>query len=410
MSSKDIKHKSIEVILDKKICCGCGACTVICPASCIEFVYGERYNFPRIDTERCVQCGKCLEVCPSAFLPRGTDPGFSDEPAKAAYDCYLIHSKDDGIRLDSSSGGFITGMILHLMDKGLADGGIVARCEGQQPLVAESFIATDRGSLLSARASKYAPVSSCTVLADALERPGHYVFVGTPCMIEALTRLQERLSELRDRIVLNIGLVCAGMASRLSTKTYIEKDGGVNMKDVHRICYRGNGWPGRFRVFGKGGRLLMDRPYLGGSLIHVVSRDHYLRCWNCLDHWGRFADIVVSDPWTNELVRTERKGRSAIMVRTPRGNKAVASAIDSGDMIASPITIGDMLGYNRHLVIDSEHPGHGWMAAYQLLFFGRLKYLIPVLQSLLHRKRIGLITTLKARLNRNYYEYEKHIK
>jgi len=403
---KGNRHKTsttVQAVVDRKICCGCGACPVVCPTSCIEIAYGERYNYPRIDAGQCVQCGKCLEVCPSAFLLRGTDPGFSDDPAKASYDCYLIHSKDDGIRLDSSSGGFITGMILHLMDRGLADGGIVARCQHEQPLVAQSFIATDRESLLSARASKYAPVSSCVALAEVLERPGRYVFVGTPCMIEALTNLQEVLPKLRDRIILKIGLVCAGMASRLSTRAYIEEDGGVNLADVRRICYRGDGWPGRFRVFGENDKLLMDRPLLGGSLIHVVPRDHYLRCWNCLDHWGLFADIAVSDPWTEEMVKTERKGKSAIMVRTERGREAVASAIDSGDMIAESITIEDMLRYNKHLVIDSEHPRHGWMAGYQLLFFGRLKYLVPVLGSLLRRKRIGLRTTLKARLNKKYY-------
>jgi len=402
-TKKKTNKGNVQPVLDNKVCNGCGACVVVCPQSCIDFVYGKRYNYPRIDAEQCVQCGKCLDVCPSAFLLYGTDPGFVDRPLKAGYDCYLIHSKDDGIRLDSSSGGFITGMILHLMGKGLADGGVVARCQSEQPLVADSFIATDRESLLSARASKYAPVSSCVALAEVLKRPGRYVFVGTPCMVEALTKLQKFFPELEQRIVLSVGLVCAGMASRLPTRAYIVEDGGVNLADVRRICYRGNGWPGRFRVFGENDRLLMDRPLLGGSLVHVVGHDHYLRCRNCLDHWARFADIAVSDPWTDEMVRTERKGRSAIMVRTERGKETVISAIGSGDMIADSITVEDMLGYNKHLIIDSGHLNHGWMAGYQLLFFGRVKYLGPVLGNLLCRKRVGLRTILKAWLNKKYY-------
>ena len=122
-----------------------------------------------------------------------------------------------------------------------------------------------------------------------------------------------------------------------------------------------------------------------------------------MDHWGRFADIAVSDPWTEQMVETERKGKSAIMARTERGREAIASAIDSGDMIAEAITVEDMLGYNKHLVIDSQHARHGWMAGYQLLFFRRLNYLRPVLVGLIHRKRIGLKTTLKARLDKRYY-------
>ncbi len=376
---------------------------MICPVSCIQMRYGQRFNFPVIDAERCVECGKCLEVCPSEFLLRGIDPGFVDEPAKASHDCYLIHAKDDAVRVDAASGGFITGLILHLMAKGQVDGGIVARCEGRDPLVAESFIATDRDALLSARASKYAPVSNCTVLREVLTRPGRYAFVGTPCMIQAVTRLQDRVPVLKERITLLIGLVCAGMASRVGTKAYIEQEGKVNMADVRRICYRGGGWPGRFRVFGEGGRLLMDRPLLGGSLIHVVPKDHYLRCWNCLDPWAKFADIVVSDPWTEEMIKTERKGRSAIMIRTDRGGQAVASAVDCGDLVADRITVGEMLGYNRHLVIGPDHARHGWMAGCQVVFFGRMKHLMRVLADSIRGRRIGLKTIVRARTKKQYY-------
>jgi coenzyme F420 hydrogenase subunit beta len=401
--TKADERKSISVILKNRICCGCGACSVICPTSCISIHYGQRYNFPRVDWDRCKECGRCLKVCPSAFLLEGTAPGLLDEPAKGSLGCFLIHSNDNEIRLDGSSGGFITGMLLHLMNRGLTDGAIVVKTEGKNPLVAESFIATDRPSVLSAQASKYAPVSSCTALAEVLKRPGCYVFVGTPCMVEGLNRLQRLLPELKRRIVLSIGLVCAGMASRLATRSYIEEDGGVKIEGVRRICYRGNGWPGRFRVFGENGKLLMDRPLIGGSLHRVVGRDHYLRCENCLDHWARSADIIVSDPWTEDMIRHETKGRSAIMVRTERGKAAVNSAIVSGEMTADPISVEDMLGYNRHLILSRDHPRHSWMGIYQLLFFGRLRYLAPVLRSLLRKKPVGLRTTLKARLNRVYY-------
>lgn len=400
---KNRKAKSIDVVVRNKVCCGCGACTVICPISCIVFVYGQRYNFPKIDLNKCLDCGKCLKVCPSAFLLKGTDPGFIDEPTKKSYECFLIHAKNDQIRLDAASGGFITGIILHLMDKDFVDGAIVARCEDKHPLVAESFIAVDKAAILSARGSKYAPVSNCTVLREILERPGRYIFVGTPCMIEGLTRLQKLLPELKQRIVLSIGFVCAGMASRLATRAYIEKDGGVNIGNVRRICYRGNGWPGRFRVFGENDKILMNRPLIGGSLTHVVGHDHYLRCENCLDHFAYYADIVVSDPWTEEMIKSERKGWSAIMVRSERGQKAVASAIESGNLIADRISVENMVAYNKHLAINSHHTSHCWMAVYQLFFSRRLRYLRPVLKCFLQKKRIGLRTTIKALFNKKYY-------
>ncbi len=400
---KDITINSIDAVVRNKICNGCGACTVICPKGSISFVYGERYNFPKVDENTCLACSKCLKVCPSAFLLEGTEPVFKDKLINESYDCFLIHAKDDGIRINSASGGFITGVILHLIENGIVDGGIVARCEGDTPLVAQSFIAMDSASIISARGSKYVPVSSCTALKEVLERPGRYVFVGTPCMVEGLTRLQKFLPELRKRIVLTISFVCAGMASRLPTRTYIEKDGGVNIKDVYRISYRGSGWPGRFQVFGKNGKTLMDRPLIGGSLTHVVGRDHYLRCENCLDHWAHFADIIVSDPWTKDMVKNETKGRSAIMVRTERGQQAVTAAIEGGNLAADRITVEDMIGYNKHLLIDSKHERHSWMAWYQVVFFRRVKYLIPLMGYLMQNKIRGIRTTIRAFLNKKYY-------
>ena len=114
-------------------------------------------------------------------------------------------------------------------------------------------------------------------------------------------------------------------------------------------------------------------------------------------------DITVSDPWSDEMIETESKGRSAIMAQTERGIQAVTSAINHDDMTADSITVDQMIDYNKHLVVDSKHPQRGWMAGYQLLFFGRIKYLTLVLWSLLYKKRIGLRTTLKALINNNYY-------
>jgi hypothetical protein len=72
-------------------------------------------------------------------------------------------------------------------------------------------------------------------------------------------------------------------------------------------------------------------------------------------------------------------------------------------MIADAISTEDMLNFNKHLVIDSNHQRHGWMIGYQLVFFRRLKYLPALIGNMLKMKRIGLKTTIKAFLSRRYY-------
>jgi len=399
--ARNARCRTVQSVVDHKVCCGCGACAAVCPVNCIEFVYGERYNYPRIDADRCTRCGLCLEVCPSAFLLRGTDPGFTDRPQESSLGCYLVHSRDDQIRHYGASGGGITGLLDHLMRKGDIDGAIVARTLPDRPLVSQTFIARDRDSLLSAQGSRYAPVSNCTALREVLEQPGRYAIVGTPCMLQATTRAQELRAPLRERIVFKVGLVCAGMASRLSTKAFLQRY-GVELSDIREIRYRGEGWPGFFRAYGEDG-VLLRRPLLGDELEYLVPGDHYLRCWNCLDHWGYFSDIVVSDPWTQDMVEHERKGWTAIMVRTEQGKEFLSSAIGAGDLTAKDISVQDMLDYNKHLVVREGHPRHGWMAAYQLLFFWRLRFLGTVLASIVRKKRVGIKTTINARRTDNYY-------
>ena len=228
------EDKTIQRVLDHKVCCGCGSCSVICPTSCITMVYGKRFNYPKIDEQNCTNCGKCLKVCPSEFLLRGSEPEYSRFTEKEDLKSYLIYSADDNVRIDASSGGFITGMILHLMKKGLADGGVVAKSQGQEPWIARSIVATSKQELLDSRASKYAPVSNCAALKDVLEKPGQYVFVGTPCMVEGLRKLQKYNSVLKERIVLAIGFVCAGMASRLSTLAFLKRF-QVDTKEAYNL-------------------------------------------------------------------------------------------------------------------------------------------------------------------------------
>lgn len=50
-------------ISDKTKCCGCRACSEICPKQCINMERdSEGFLYPVVDKEICIDCGMCEKV------------------------------------------------------------------------------------------------------------------------------------------------------------------------------------------------------------------------------------------------------------------------------------------------------------------------------------------------------------
>lgn len=59
-----------ELYKRKEDCCGCTACSMICPKSAILMIEDEEgFEYPIIDDNICVGCGLCIKVCPFKKKP-----------------------------------------------------------------------------------------------------------------------------------------------------------------------------------------------------------------------------------------------------------------------------------------------------------------------------------------------------
>ncbi len=87
-------------IIDKEKCCGCNACGDICNQHAITFhLDREGFWYPRVDPNLCTNCGMCERTCPQLVKYDQKHYHLQTPRVFAAY------SKDEDIRMDSTSGG-----------------------------------------------------------------------------------------------------------------------------------------------------------------------------------------------------------------------------------------------------------------------------------------------------------------
>ena len=87
-------------IKDKQNCCGCTACTAICPKGCIEMKEDmEGFLYPVVDQRNCVNCGVCEKVCP--ILNCKDKKTFGQK-------AYIVQNKDEKVLQESTAGGAFT--------------------------------------------------------------------------------------------------------------------------------------------------------------------------------------------------------------------------------------------------------------------------------------------------------------
>ena len=89
----------INLYGNKAECTGCTACYSVCPVQAIKMGQDEEgFYYPVINHKLCINCHKCQRVCPEKNSRNNSEP----------ISLYAVKSKDDTIRMKSSSGGSFT--------------------------------------------------------------------------------------------------------------------------------------------------------------------------------------------------------------------------------------------------------------------------------------------------------------
>jgi len=338
---------NINLIIKKRLCSGCGACTVICKKNCIHMKSGSSYNYPYIDNKSCNNCGLCLKVCPgNRILGRLISKNLASLNMQDTLNSYVAYSNDEKIRYNAASGGVISSLLVFLLKQKYIDGAICVKQDESNPLANKSFVATSEFEVLQASGSRYSPVSNCEILKDILSDNKQYAFIGKPCEIDAVNEMQKYLPELREKIKIKISLMCACTPSRKGTLKLL-KNLNLEPSKITKLSYRGNGWPGFFRVETKENSQ-QTIPYLQ-AWNNCLSKYSCLRCIVCDNPFGKGADITVGDAWDQKLIKNNI-GLSAVLVKSETGRSYMNMAVANNVLSVEEINSENIFSFQKSLI------------------------------------------------------------
>jgi len=324
------KIQTIEEVVEKGLCTGCGTCVGICPSNAVESILDKQKGVyvPHVDREICVGCGLCYTACPGHGVDFNELNRFfwgelpKDITLGSYLTCYIGHAKDYELRYNSASGGVVTALANFALEEGIINGILVTRMKNDNPLEPEPFIARTTVEITSAAKSKYCPVPANIALKEILQSPGNFGVVGLPCHIQGTRKAELHSKKLRDKIVLHIGIACSRNYRFQATENLLKKL-GISKEDVKRLDYRGKGWPGSMVIQLKDGR---EKSIPVREYYDKLSSFQITRCTLCSDHFCELSDLSCGDAWIPDVVKSDNIGSSFIVSRTELGEQLLKKA------------------------------------------------------------------------------------
>lgn len=301
-------------ITDKSQCCGCTACSSICPKKAIIMKQDEEgFMYPIIDTTKCVNCGLCDKVCP---VKNAKEDKFEQK-------AYLVNNKNEEIRKDSTSGGAFTPIAEYVLNKG---GVVFGATFDKNYRVIHTYV-ENKEELSKFRGSKYVQ----SFLGDSFKQVKEFLnndrmvcFSGTPCQIEGLKSfLQKDYKKL-----ITVDVMCHAVPSPLVWKKYLNYEKSkLEGNKIEKILFRDKSKYGyKYSTMtiktdkDEYSRGVETDPYLRAFFGDLSDRPS---CYDCKFkkqyHVSDFTiwDCFVVDNFDKNL--DDDKGTSRILVNTESG-------------------------------------------------------------------------------------------
>jgi len=247
---------------------------------------------------------------------------------------YMGHVKEQWIgfansadlRRKCASGGIISSVLMWLIENKEINGAVVLGMDEEKPWRPKPYIATSSDEIVRASQSKYVITSVNEILPDIEKFQGWLAYVGLPCQVHSIRKLQLAGDSSVRNIKYVVGPYCGNTLHFSSIKSLLRSYGEKDYSQIKSIAFREGEWPGTTRIELRSGRVISLPKFHANYLIpfHIMKR-----CLLCTDLTNEFTDISVGDAWA-PAYEERGKGFSLVLARSEKGQEILYTMKDEG--------------------------------------------------------------------------------
>ena len=335
----------------KADCCGCGACSHVCPQKAITMTDdGQGFCYPVINRELCVHCGLCEKTC--IFGEKIADTGADTK-------FYAVRSKDEAVVCRSSSGGMFTLMAEEIFSRG----GVVYGVAYDENFRVEHAKAENMEQAAAFRGSKYVQSDNSSLYPSVkqdLEDGKTVLVTGTPCQIAGLKAFLERSPTDTEKLY-TCDNICHGVSSPMvfadymqSLKKYVPE--GDRIRYVNMRHKPGTDGKTAFAVHTNGGKPLPQAEDYSFYRLYQTRTVTRPSCFACrFTSYSRVGDLSFGDFWNakdGDIAFEAKTGLNEVLVNTPKGAELFAAVSER----ACFQEVSRELAWQPHLEYASPQP------------------------------------------------------
>jgi len=178
-------------------------------------------------------------------------------------------------------------------------------------------------------------------LKNILSNAENYAFVGLPCQIDTLRRIECEREELKENVKAHLGLFCNHVNEYWYVFYLTHLYEGNECYPIS-ITPRSGFWPGSITIKTNCGSFSLSLIDFWENMpsLHFSSP---MGCLFCENHLNINADIALGDAWLPEVAKEGSAGTSMIVAFTDEGKEIIEDACEKGYISIEEVNLRDLV-------------------------------------------------------------------